>query len=231
MEDVKKSRKRIILTVALIILILSAFGALITWIVGPQLPKEFSFETIVTLVYLSTNYGFTAALGYLWYTIQPSSGYFWGFLTFTTIAIIVAVVVLAALFYVVLPYVLAEEIEPSQKQMRAGRLLMFLGGLLGIIINVFDLLPSTRIGDLLAPNALDFWFVILSFIASIIIFSLSMALGSQKLLERANMVLILVVILAILVMLNFSPPENAFVGGLAALIGAVLYKVGHRKLK
>ncbi|MEM2135202.1 MAG: hypothetical protein Q6366_001470 [Candidatus Freyarchaeota archaeon] len=231
MEDVKKSRKRIILTVALIILILSAVGALITWLVGPQLPKEFSLETIVILVYLSTNYGFTAALGYLWYSIQPSSGYFWGFLTVTTIAIIVAVVVLAVLFYVVLPYVLAEELPPSQKQMRAGRLLMFLGGLLGIIINVFDLLPSTRIGDLLMPNALDFWAVLLSFVASIIILSLSVALGYQKLLERANMVLILIVILAIVVMLNFSPPENAFVGGLTALIGALLYKVGHRKLK
>ncbi|MGQ9722224.1 MAG: hypothetical protein ACUVXA_12990 [Candidatus Jordarchaeum sp.] len=229
-EDVKKSRKKIILIVVLLILIFSASGALITWLIGPQVPKELSFETIVTLIYLSTNFSPTVALAYLWYSIQPSSSFLWGFLMVTTIMIIVAIIVLVALFYIVLPYVLSEELKSSQKQMRGGIVLMFLGSLLAIVINVFDLIPSTNIIDILMPNVVDFWFVLLSFIASIIIFSLSIALGYQKLLGRSNIVLILVIILGIVVMLNYSSPENAFIGGILAIIGAIVYKVGHRKL-
>lgn len=226
MEDIKKSRRKIILIVAMVILIISAIGALINWLIGPQLPGELSFETIVTLFYLSTNFSPAVALAYLWYSIQPSFGYLWGVLVGAAIAIIV----LLALFYIILPYVLAEELESSQKQMRGGVVLMFLGGLFGIIINIFDLIPSTNILDMLIPNMLDFWFVLLSFIASIIIFSLSIALGYQKLLGRANIFLILVIILGIVVMLNYSSPENAFIGGILAIIGAIVYKVGHRKL-
>ncbi|MEM2145147.1 MAG: hypothetical protein QW279_07295 [Candidatus Jordarchaeaceae archaeon] len=230
MGDFKKSRKKIILIVALVILIFSSIGALITWLIGPQLPKELSFETIVTLFFLSTNFSPAVALTYLWYSVQPSSSYLWGFLMVTITMIIVAIIVLAVLFYIILPYVLSEELKPSQKQMRGGVVLMFLGSLLAIVINVFDLIPSKNIIDILMPNTMDFWFVLLSFTASIIICLLSVALGYQKLLGKANIVLILVIVLGIIVMLNYSPPENAFIGGLTVIIGAILYKVGHRKL-
>ncbi len=94
---------------------------------------------------------------------------------------------------------------------------MFLGGVLGIVINIFDLLPSARIGDLLMPSAVDF--VLLSFTSLVIIFSTFVKLGYQRLPEMANMVLVLVVVLAIVVMLNFIPTENAFIGELTAIIG------------
>ncbi|MFB0563370.1 MAG: hypothetical protein ACETWM_19390 [Candidatus Lokiarchaeia archaeon] len=98
-----KGRKRILLLVVGAFLIAVPTVVIVIWILGPQLPY-LTFELLVTLNYLSTEFSPLVAFAYLWFHIQPSFEWVWGLV----IAMIIAVVVLAFLFYYVLPILSAE---------------------------------------------------------------------------------------------------------------------------
>ena len=229
MEDFKKVRRNVLLAVVLAFLVLMPLGAVITWLIGPQLPSELSPERIVVLVYLAQSFGPSTALSYLWYVWYAAQPSLVTFVQGFVIVLAIVIVVLVPLFYAVLPYLLEEKLESYQRYMRAGVFLMFVGGLIGIIVNAFDIIPSVSIADVLAPAPFDFWLVLLSFAASILVLTLSIALGYQKLAGRINATIALVVILGIIEALNYSPPESALIGGVFAIIGAVIHKLGHRK--
>lgn len=106
MEDVRKGRKRILLLVAGAFLIAIPTVVIVMWLLGPQMPRM-SFELWVTLNYLSTEFSPLVAFAYLWYTAQPSFEWVWGLI----IAMVIALFVLAFLFYYVFPIWEAEKRE------------------------------------------------------------------------------------------------------------------------
>lgn len=103
MEELMKGRRRLLLLVVGAFLIAIPTVVIVIWLLGPQAP-QLSFELLVTLNYLSTEFSPLVAFAYLWYSVQPSFEWVWGLL----IAMIIAVVVLAFLFYYILPILTAE---------------------------------------------------------------------------------------------------------------------------
>ncbi|MGQ9722223.1 MAG: hypothetical protein ACUVXA_12985 [Candidatus Jordarchaeum sp.] len=103
MEDLIRSRRSIILLLCGAFLIAIPTLVIVVWFFTPQVPQP-SFELLVTLNYLSTEFSPLAAFAYLWYSIQPSFEWIWGLI----FAMIIAIVVLVFLFYYVLPIVVAE---------------------------------------------------------------------------------------------------------------------------
>lgn len=109
MEEVIRARRRLILLIIGAFLIAIPTVIVVFWLLGPQLP-ELSFELLVTLYYFSTEFSPLVALAYLSFIMQPSFEWVWGMV----IAFVIAVVVLAFLFYYVLPIV-SEEMKERRK--------------------------------------------------------------------------------------------------------------------
>jgi flagellar basal body-associated protein FliL len=109
MEGLMKGRTRILLLVVGAFLIAIPTVVVVMWLIGPQMPK-LSFELLVTLNYLSTEFSPLVAFAYLWYSLQPSFGWVWSLL----VAMVIALVVLAFLFYYVFPIWEAERRESEK---------------------------------------------------------------------------------------------------------------------
>ncbi len=103
MQELMKRRRTLLLLVVGAFLIAIPTVVIVIWLLGPQAP-QLSFELLVTLNYLSTEFSPLVAFAYLWYSVQPSFEWVWGFL----IAMIIAVLVLAFLFYYIFPILTAE---------------------------------------------------------------------------------------------------------------------------
>ena len=112
MEELMRGRKRLLLLVIGAFLIAIPIVVIVFWefwVLSPQVP-ELSFESLVTLYFLSTEFSPLVAFTYLWFSIQPSFEWVWGLV----IAMVIAVVVLAFIFYYILP-ILSAEMKEREK--------------------------------------------------------------------------------------------------------------------
>lgn len=114
---------------------------------------------------------------------------------------------------------------------KIGIPLALIGSILGIIGFIWMLLVPLDFLSALFANPI--WVILgyLSFIASIIILILALALMARKLMAQINTVLILIIILGIIELIAFTFPWLGFFGGLLAVIGGLLAWVGLRPEK
>ncbi len=108
---------------------------------------------------------------------------------------------------------------------KIGLPLALIGGILGIISFIWMLL----IQDIFAFLTVNTFFVMLAYlslIASLLIVILALALMARKLLTRMNTIFIIIAILGIIELMDFTFPYLGILGGFLALIGGLLAWVG-----